>query len=217
MYCLVSAFFGSVRMRTKSSSVERLELDADGEAALQLGDQVAGLGDVEGARGDEEDVVGLHRAVLGADRRALDDGQQVALHALAGDVGAARAALAAGDLVDLVEEDDADVLDALERLAHDLVHVDQLLGLLLQRMLARLGDADLAPLGLLRAPACPASMSLRLTSISSMPCAGEDLDMGRACSADLELDLAVVELAGAQLLRAASRACAASDRGSRLA
>ena len=40
VYWRVSAFFGSVRMRTKSPRVERVELDADREAALQLGDQV---------------------------------------------------------------------------------------------------------------------------------------------------------------------------------
>ena len=39
-YCLVSAFSGSVRMRTKSASVSDFQLDADREAPLQLGDQV---------------------------------------------------------------------------------------------------------------------------------------------------------------------------------
>src|SRR2546425_7978399 len=62
---------------------ERLQLDPDGEATLQLGDQVRRLGDVERAGRDEEDVVGAHVAVAGLDGRALDDGQQVALHALA--------------------------------------------------------------------------------------------------------------------------------------
>ena len=92
---------------------ERLQLDADGKAALQFGDQVAGLGDVERARRDEEDVVGGDHAVLGVDGGAFDDGQDVALHAFAADVGAV-AAFATGDLVDLVEEDDAGVFDALD-------------------------------------------------------------------------------------------------------
>ena len=43
---------------------------------------------MEGAGGDEQDVVGLDRAVLGVDGRPLDDRQEVALDALAGDVGA---------------------------------------------------------------------------------------------------------------------------------
>ena len=54
----------------------------------------------------EQHVVGLHRPVLGVDRGALDQRQQVALDALARDVGTA-AVLARADLVDLVEEDDA--------------------------------------------------------------------------------------------------------------
>ena len=62
------------------------------------------------AGGDEQDVVGLHRSVLGVDGGALDQRQQVALHAFARHVGAAQA-FAAGDLVDLVEEDDAVLLD----------------------------------------------------------------------------------------------------------
>src|SRR3990172_8460260 len=49
------------------------------------------------------------RGVRGGDRRPLDDGEQVALNALARDVGAV-GRLPAGDLVDLVEEDDARLL-----------------------------------------------------------------------------------------------------------
>ena len=108
-YCLMRLASVSVRMRRKSSLVSGRQLDADRQPALQLGQQVRRLGDMEGARGDEQDVVGLHRPVLGRDRRALDQRQQVALHALAADI-AAVAALAGADLVDLVEEDDAVVL-----------------------------------------------------------------------------------------------------------
>jgi pyruvate/2-oxoacid:ferredoxin oxidoreductase beta subunit len=49
---------------------------------LQLGEKVGGLVLVKGAGGDEEDVVGVDVAVLGGDGAALDQGQQVALHAL---------------------------------------------------------------------------------------------------------------------------------------
>jgi bifunctional non-homologous end joining protein LigD len=51
---------------------------------------------VKRARGDEQNVVGAHHAVAGVYRSALDNRQNVALHALAANVGAA-AALAAGD------------------------------------------------------------------------------------------------------------------------
>ena len=59
---------------------------------------------------DEQDVIGLHGAVLGVDRGSLDDRQQVALHPLARDVRAAGRALVAGDLVELVDEDDSGFL-----------------------------------------------------------------------------------------------------------
>ena len=48
------------------------------------------------------------------------------------------------DLVDLVEEDDAAALRDLHGRLRDLVHVDELAGLLLREDLARLLDADLA-------------------------------------------------------------------------
>jgi len=38
---------------------EAFQFHADGQTALQLGDEVRGLGEVEGAGGDEEDVVGF--------------------------------------------------------------------------------------------------------------------------------------------------------------
>ena len=124
-------------------AAERLELDADREAALQLGDEVRRLRDVERAGGDEQDVVGPHHAVFRVDRRAFDDRQDVALHAFAADVGAV-AALAPGDLVDLVDEDDAGLLHALDRRARDALHVDQLLLFFLGQRLERLRHAQLA-------------------------------------------------------------------------
>ena len=54
------------------------------------------------------------------------------------------AAFASGDLVDLVQEDDAAALHALERDARHLVHVDELLLFFLHQVLHRLGDAHLA-------------------------------------------------------------------------
>ena len=70
---------------------EVVELDADGEAALELGHEVGRLGAVEGSGGDEEDMVGGDGAVLGVDGGPLDDREQVALNALTGDVGAGAA------------------------------------------------------------------------------------------------------------------------------
>src|SRR5690554_7788718 len=56
------------------------------------------------SRGDEQDVVGLDHAIAGADGGAFHQRQQVALHALARDVGAAHL-VARGDLVDLRSEE----------------------------------------------------------------------------------------------------------------
>ncbi len=118
---------------------QRTQFDADRQAALQFRQEVRRLGDMEGAGGDEEDVVGLHRAVLRRHRRAFDQRKQVALHAFARNAGT-HAAVAGGDLVDLVEEDDAVILDRTDRLALDDFVVDQLVGLVADQI--RVGCLD---------------------------------------------------------------------------
>src|SRR2546430_5383984 len=57
-----------------------VKLDTDRKAPLQLRDEVRGLGHVKGARRDEQDVIRPDDPVLRRDGRALDDGQQIALH-----------------------------------------------------------------------------------------------------------------------------------------
>ena len=64
------------------------------------------------------------------------------------DVGAV-AAFASGDLVDLVEEDDAGVFDALDGEARDLVHVDEAALFFLDEVVEGLDDLHLALLGAL--------------------------------------------------------------------
>ena len=86
-----------------------------------------------------KNVIGLHRAMLGRHRRALDQGQQIALDAFARDIAAA-APFARADLVDLVEEDDPVVLDLADRQPHDLVLVDQLVAFLGEQ--GRIGVLD---------------------------------------------------------------------------
>ena len=102
-----------------------LELDADRQAALQLRNQIGGLRHVKGAGGDEQHMIGLHRAVLGVDGAALDQRQEIALHAFARHVGA-HGFLAAGDLVDFVDEDDAVLLGILDGADLQLFLVDHL-------------------------------------------------------------------------------------------
>ena len=118
----------------RDARIDNLRLDA------------AAANDVERAGRDEQDVIGAHHAVLGVDGGAFDDRQDVALHAFAADVGPV-AALAPGDLVDLVEEDHAALLDALDRLAGDVLLVDEFLRLFSDEDLPRIDLLALAPIG----------------------------------------------------------------------
>src|SRR5262249_41190786 len=167
------------------------ELDADRKAALELGDQVGRLRDVEGARGDEEDVVRLDEPVLRVDRRALDDRKQVALDALARDVGAATARLAAGDLVDLVEEHDPGGLRPLDRLARDLAGVDQAALFLGLEDLPRLADRRLATLLLAAEEAGEHLLDVDVHLLDAL--VRHDLEGGERLVGDLHLDETVLE------------------------
>ena len=68
---------------------------------------------MEGAGGDKQDVIRFHHAVLGIDSRALNQRQQVSLHAFAGHVCSCSAGLPR-DFVKFVEKDDAVLLDGFE-------------------------------------------------------------------------------------------------------
>ena len=107
---------GCVRLREDAFEIfrsEGAELHPNGQPALQLRNQIRGLGQMKGAGGDEENVIGLHHAVFGGDGAAFDQRQQVALHAFAGHVRT-HAFAALGDLVQLVDEDDAGLLDGFD-------------------------------------------------------------------------------------------------------
>mmetsp|Transcript_30325 Transcript_30325/g.49418 ORF Transcript_30325/g.49418 Transcript_30325/m.49418 type:complete len:222 (-) Transcript_30325:14-679(-) len=177
-----------------------VQFDADRQPALQLGNQVARLAEMEGAAGDEEDVVGLHEAVFGRHRGALDQRQQVALHALAGHLGAALF-LARRDLVDLVDEDDAHLLGLLQCGGTDLFLVDQLGGFLVDQQLHRLADLELA--GLLLARADLAEQALELLGHvlhAGLVAKGRQHLQAGLGREQVELDVLVVQLALAQLL-----------------
>ena len=179
-------------------AAERLELDADRKAALQLGNQVRRLRDVERAGGDEEDVVGLDHAVLGVDGRAFDDRQDVALHAFAADVGPV-AAFAPGDLVDLVDEDDARLLHAIDRGARDACPCRRA-SALLPAPAPRAPRAPAACRFFVRPWNSPGSMSLTLMSTSSTDEPAMISNDGKRLLAHVDLDLLVIEPAVAQLL-----------------
>ena len=183
---------------------QALELDADRETPLELGDEVGGLRHVKRARRDEEHVVGLHRAVFRRDLRALDDGQDVALHALAGDIRAGGIAVH-GDLIDLVEEDDAAALRDLHGCLRDLVHVDELAGLLLCEDLARLLDADLALSMALRHEVAEHVLEVVTHALEAR--AREHADHRTARLLDVDLDELLFELAVLESLANPFAAC----------
>ena len=123
---------------------------------------------MESARGNEQDVIGLHRPVLGRDRRAFDQRQEIALHALARDVGAAASSPRARDLVDLVEEDDAVVLDVVDRLPDDRFVVEQLVGFFGDQQVMR-SRATVMRRVLVRPPIALPSRSPRLIMPTARP------------------------------------------------
>ena len=144
-YCLTRHASVAVRMRSKSAAVSESSSTRIGKRPCSSGIRSEGLREVERAARDEEDVVGPHHAVARRDRRALDERQEVALHALARDVGAVQLG-AARDLVDLVEEHDAVLLDVRERARLQVFVVHQTGGLLVAEEPQRFADLELAQL-----------------------------------------------------------------------
>src|SRR5690606_32672595 len=68
----------------------------------------------------------VDHAVTGIDRSALDDRQQIALHALARNIRAAPAAgCAAGDLIEFIEENDPGIFRPLDGLSRNVFHIDE--------------------------------------------------------------------------------------------
>src|SRR3974377_814830 len=86
-------------------------------------------------------MVLLHRPMLRRNRRALDQRQQIALHAFARHVSAG-AALTAGDFVDLVEKDDAVLLDRADRFLRELLLVQELVGFFVDQNAVRVAHSD---------------------------------------------------------------------------
>src|SRR5262249_51518895 len=167
------------------------------KAPLQLRDQIRRLRDVKGAGSDEQDVIGADHAVFRVHGRAFDDRQDVALHALAAHVGPVRA-LAACNLVDLVDEDDAGLLHPLDRRAGDAVHVDQLLLFLRAEVFERLGHLQLAPLALALKEPRQHVLDVDVDFLDLRP--GNDLEGWKRLLPYVDFDDAMVEAAGAQLI-----------------
>ena len=91
-------------------------------------------------------MVGAHHTVARVHGRALDDGQDIALHAFARNVRTVPT-FAARDLIDFVKKHDSCILHAIDCHACHLVHVDQALFFFLNQILKGLVDLHLPFLG----------------------------------------------------------------------
>src|SRR4051812_42507967 len=169
---------------------------------------------MEGARSDEQDVIGLHRAVLGRDGGALDQRQQVALHALARYV-AADPAVARGDLVDFVEEHDAVLLDRVDRLLHKLLLIEQLVGFLRDQNFMRLQHCDTAGFGAAAAELAEDVADVYGSHLRTGHAGNFEHRHAAARGGYLDFDLLVVQLAGAKFLAErvfSGRACVRANQ-----
>ncbi len=175
---------------------QRLQLHADREPALQLGNQVGRLGDMERAGRDEQDVIGLHHAVLGVDRGALDQRQQVSLHAFAGHIGTLGAG-APRDLVDLVEKHDALLFGGFERLRLQLFFVEHLRRFLVGQQAKGFTNLELACLPAIAAEILEHALQLARHLLHARR--RHDLD-ANGHRLDVDLDFLVVELTFTQPL-----------------
>src|SRR5437762_7276966 len=131
-------------------------------------------------------MIGLDRPVLGRDLRSLDQRQQIALHALAADIGPADALAAPADLVDLVEEDNAVLLHRGDGLGCDTLLVQQLVAFLGHEQAMTVGDAH--PLGLGPAAEGLAQHIVQIDYANAGPGHARYLEGGKATTAVAKLD-----------------------------
>ena len=96
--------------------------------------------------------------------------------------------LAARDLVDLVDEDDAGLLDALDGRAGHAVHVHQLLLFFLGQVFERLGHLHLAALGFALEQAGEHVLQIDVDFLDLRT--GDDLERRERLFADVDLDRA---------------------------
>src|SRR5262249_717339 len=129
---------------------------------------------------------------------AFHDRENVALNALAGNVRSAVGPLAIGNLVDLVDEDDAAGFRPGHRLAADPVHVDQPRGLLLLEHLQSLRHLRLALLGGVEAGHVFEEL-LQVDANLLHPLAAEIAQEGHSGFGDLDLDVLIVQGPGSKL------------------
>ena len=108
-----------------------LQLDADRETSLHFRNHVRGFGKMKCTGGNEEDVLGPDWAVFGVDRGTFDNRKQVPLDSFPGNIGSVGLTPTGGNLIHLVEEDDAVFFHPFHCFTGDLFHIDQFSNLFL--------------------------------------------------------------------------------------
>src|ERR1700674_1252167 len=137
-------------------------------------------------------MIGPYHAIGSVYRGAFDDGQDVALYAFTGDVGA-MAAFAPGDLVDFINEDDAHLLGALGGDARHVIHVDELIFFILNQVIEGLGDSHFSFFLLLAEKAGEHVLDVDVHLLDAL--VRDDLERGNGALAHLDFDHALIEFA----------------------
>src|SRR5262249_25691890 len=164
----------------------------DWEAPLQFRNQITGLGHMKRSGGDEQNMISSNHSVARVHRGPFYDRQNVTLHALARDIRSVTA-FAAGDLVNLIEKDDAGLLDAIDGDARDLVHVNQALFFFLDQVLEGLADLQLPLLGALAEDVGQHVFEIDVHLFDAL--VRDDLEGGHRALPYLNFDHAIIELA----------------------
>ena len=136
--------------------------------------------------------------MLGGDGRAFDQRQEIALHAFAADIAAATVFAARADLVDLVDEDDAALLDHVDGIADNGVVVEQLVGFFRHQRIARGRDRDAPPFRLAAERLAQHVGEIDHTDLRAGHAGNLEQRLAAARLAHFDLDFLVVEFAGAQ-------------------
>ena len=159
---------------------------------------------MKGAGRDEQDVVGLYRAIFGGDGGAFDERQQVALHAFAADRTAAH--VADGDLVDLVEKNDAIGFGAAHRLAGDILVIEAFVRFFGDQRLEGGFHSHLAALG---APAHRFAEHVRQVDHADLAGLHAGHFEVRRALGYFNLDFAALQIAGAEAIAECQPRCLA--------
>ena len=176
---------------------ERVQLDADRESALKLGDQIRRLADVKGAGSNKKNMVRPHHPVTRVHGSPFNYGQNVPLYALSRNIRT-MAAFAAGDLIYLIQEDDSCILHPINRHSRDLIHINEALLFFLNQVLECLIDLHLPLLGALAEDVGKHVLDIDVHLLHAL--IGDDFEGREITLASFDFDLTVVEFAFAQLL-----------------